>query len=154
MKSCRPFLGLDGCHMENYYKGVLLVASTMDSDNQIFSVAFGMVESESIASWLWFSKPSTSNFHLQWTHHHKRSFNEVFPKMQALEFTFYLSKNNHGRGLDHYFNMATTTFYSNVKEQYLERLRIVSPRAYEWLDERSDLTWSREDYKIACKDRL
>ncbi|XP_043687409.1 uncharacterized protein LOC122638616 [Telopea speciosissima] len=53
-KGCRPFIGLDGCHLKGLYGGVLVSAISVDGNNGIFPVAYGVVESEGNDSWLFF----------------------------------------------------------------------------------------------------
>ncbi|KAG5544464.1 hypothetical protein RHGRI_017027 [Rhododendron griersonianum] len=49
--SCRPFIGLDGCHLKGPFGGVLLAAVALDGNNGLYPVAFGLVESECKESW-------------------------------------------------------------------------------------------------------
>ncbi|CAH9090814.1 unnamed protein product [Cuscuta epithymum] len=58
---CRPILILDGSFLKAYYKGTLLTACAQDANDHIVPLAFGVCDSESKASWLWFlSKVSES----------------------------------------------------------------------------------------------
>ncbi|KAL4346419.1 hypothetical protein GQ457_17G005010 [Hibiscus cannabinus] len=43
---CRPFIGIDGCFLKSVSKGVLLVAVGRDGNNQMFPVAWAIVEGE------------------------------------------------------------------------------------------------------------
>lgn len=51
---CRPFIGLDGCHLKTQYGGILLCAVARDPNDQYFPLAFAVVESECKESWRWF----------------------------------------------------------------------------------------------------
>ncbi|KAL6853428.1 hypothetical protein ACP4OV_019457 [Aristida adscensionis] len=51
---CRPLLCVDGTFLTGKYKGQILTAIGVDTDNQILPVAFAFVESENRESWLWF----------------------------------------------------------------------------------------------------
>lgn len=51
---CRPFIGLDGCFLKGCCKGVLLAAIGIDASNNIFSIAYSVVEKEIISIWTWF----------------------------------------------------------------------------------------------------
>ncbi|XP_042515321.1 uncharacterized protein LOC122089686 [Macadamia integrifolia] len=51
---CRPFIGLDECHLKGRYGGVLLSAISVDGNNGIYPVAFGIVEVENKDSWVFF----------------------------------------------------------------------------------------------------
>lgn len=54
MAGCRPFIGVDGCHLKGKYGGVLLSAIATDANFGIFPLAFAIVESENADSWTWF----------------------------------------------------------------------------------------------------
>ncbi|XP_045810794.1 uncharacterized protein LOC123905210 [Trifolium pratense] len=51
---CRPFVGVDGCHLKTKYGGQLLIAVGRDPNDQYFPLAFGVVETETKESWRWF----------------------------------------------------------------------------------------------------
>jgi len=52
--ACRPFIGVDGCHLKNKYGGQLLIAVGRDPNDQYLSIAFAVVETESKETWRWF----------------------------------------------------------------------------------------------------
>ncbi|XP_017416399.2 uncharacterized protein LOC108327178 [Vigna angularis] len=52
--SCRPFIGVDGCHLKTSYGGQLLVAVGRDPNDQYFPLAFAVVEIECKDTWMWF----------------------------------------------------------------------------------------------------
>lgn len=41
---CRPFLGIDGCHLKGSLEGVLLAAISFDGNNGLFLVPIFIVE--------------------------------------------------------------------------------------------------------------
>ena len=51
---CRPFIGLDGCHIKHRFGGQILFAIAKDANDNIFSVAMAIVEQETRESWIWF----------------------------------------------------------------------------------------------------
>ena len=51
---CRPIIGIDGAHLSGYYKWVMLTAVAIDRNNEIFVLAYGIVDTESIDSWTYF----------------------------------------------------------------------------------------------------
>ena len=53
---CRPVIGLDGCFLKTETKGQLLSAVGRDGNNQMFPIAWAVVEGESQDSWTWFIK--------------------------------------------------------------------------------------------------
>ncbi|XP_057452787.1 uncharacterized protein LOC130744635 [Lotus japonicus] len=53
-RHCRPLIGLDGCFLKGVYGGQLLTAVGKDGNNQMFPIAFAVVEAETRDSWEWF----------------------------------------------------------------------------------------------------
>lgn len=56
LASCRRIIGLDGCFLKGLMKGQLLVAVGRDGNNQMFPIAWAIVEKETTESWSWFLK--------------------------------------------------------------------------------------------------
>ena len=50
--SCKPFIGLDGCHLKGRFGGQLLFAIIKDGNYNIFSVAMAVVEQENKDNWI------------------------------------------------------------------------------------------------------
>jgi hypothetical protein len=51
LKGCRPYIGLDACHLKGKWKGVVAAATAMDGNNWMFPVAFAVMEGENEDSW-------------------------------------------------------------------------------------------------------
>ncbi|XP_057522472.1 uncharacterized protein LOC130802471 [Amaranthus tricolor] len=51
---CRPIIGVDGAHLKGEFPGVLLTAVGKDGNNNIFPVAWAVVETENVETWTWF----------------------------------------------------------------------------------------------------
>ncbi|KAD7479804.1 hypothetical protein E3N88_02940 [Mikania micrantha] len=54
LDGCRPYISLDACHLKGKFNGVLVAATSVDGNNSIFPVAYGVLESENKNSWIWF----------------------------------------------------------------------------------------------------
>ncbi|KAL5783694.1 hypothetical protein ACOSP7_008723 [Xanthoceras sorbifolium] len=54
LAGCRPFVGLDGCHLKGPFKGVLLSAVALDANSGLYPLAVGICEAENYSSWKWF----------------------------------------------------------------------------------------------------
>lgn len=54
INACRPFIGLDGCHLKNKYGGIILIVVGRDPNDQYLPLAFAVVETESKDTWDWF----------------------------------------------------------------------------------------------------
>ncbi|XP_062081024.1 uncharacterized protein LOC133785825 [Humulus lupulus] len=50
----RKIIGIDAAWIKTKHKGVLLVATTQDSEYHTYLIAWGLVDSENNASWTWF----------------------------------------------------------------------------------------------------
>ena len=51
--TCRPVIRLDGCFLEEY-GGQLLSGVGKDGNNQMFPIAYAVVEFKNYSSWKWF----------------------------------------------------------------------------------------------------
>ena len=51
---CRKVIGLDGCFFKGACQGELLCAIGRDANNQMYPVAWAIVEQETTQSWEWF----------------------------------------------------------------------------------------------------
>ncbi|XP_057515640.1 uncharacterized protein LOC130797170 [Amaranthus tricolor] len=51
---CRPIIGVDGAHLKGKFPGVLLTAVGKDGNNNIFPIAWAVVETENVETWIWF----------------------------------------------------------------------------------------------------
>ncbi|XP_074298003.1 uncharacterized protein LOC141628802 [Silene latifolia] len=53
-EGCRPIIGIDGCHLKGVFPGMCLVAVGKDGNNNIYPVAWAVVEVENTEAWRWF----------------------------------------------------------------------------------------------------
>ncbi|KAL7591506.1 hypothetical protein Lser_V15G32242 [Lactuca serriola] len=51
---CRKVIIMDGAHLKGKYKGTILHAVTMDGNNQILPIGYGIFPKETTDSWTWF----------------------------------------------------------------------------------------------------
>ncbi|MQL82382.1 hypothetical protein Taro_014838, partial [Colocasia esculenta] len=52
---CRPMLFLDGTHIKQHrVQGVILAASALNGNNELFTVAYSIADSEIYDNWVWF----------------------------------------------------------------------------------------------------
>ncbi|XP_077247615.1 uncharacterized protein LOC143887412 [Tasmannia lanceolata] len=54
LAGCRPFIGLDGCHLKGPWGGQILSAVGKDANDHMFPIAYAIVEAELKESWTWF----------------------------------------------------------------------------------------------------
>lgn len=53
-KHCQTIICFDGTFLTGKYKDTLLIVVSQDSENQIFPIAFAIVEKENKENWVWF----------------------------------------------------------------------------------------------------
>ena len=58
---CKPFIGLDGCHLKGRFGRQLLSATAKDGNENIFPVAMVVVEQQNKDSWTWFLEQFTDD---------------------------------------------------------------------------------------------
>ena len=51
---CRPVISIDGTHLYGKFKGKMLIATGIDAENEIFPLAYAIVDEKTTASWSWF----------------------------------------------------------------------------------------------------
>lgn len=54
LEACRPLVFLDSMPLKSKYQGTLLAATSMDGDDEVFPLAFAVVDAESDDNWEWF----------------------------------------------------------------------------------------------------
>ena len=52
--ACRPFIGVDACHLKGHYGEQLITAVATDPNDQLFPLAFAVVEAETKDLWTWY----------------------------------------------------------------------------------------------------
>ncbi|KAL0008520.1 hypothetical protein SO802_010022 [Lithocarpus litseifolius] len=56
LAACKPFIGVDGCHLKGEYPGQILTAVGKDGNIGVYPIAFVVVEAETKDLWTWFMK--------------------------------------------------------------------------------------------------
>ncbi|KAK3198303.1 hypothetical protein Dsin_021718 [Dipteronia sinensis] len=54
LEGCRPFIGIDGCHLKWPYGGVLLSVVALYANSGLYPLAYCICEGETLLSWSWF----------------------------------------------------------------------------------------------------
>ncbi|TXG69948.1 hypothetical protein EZV62_004883 [Acer yangbiense] len=54
LEGCRPFIGIDGCHLKGPCGGILLSAVALDANSGLFPLDVCICEKETKYSWMWF----------------------------------------------------------------------------------------------------
>lgn len=64
-RGCRRVIGLDGCFLKGQCKGELLTAVGRDGNNQVYPIAWGVVDVENKDNWQWFMELLVDDLGLQ-----------------------------------------------------------------------------------------
>jgi MULE transposase domain/MuDR family transposase len=54
LQGCRPIIGVDACHLKGRTSGQLMVAVGKDGNENMFPIAYAVVEGETKETWAWF----------------------------------------------------------------------------------------------------
>ena len=64
-QGCRRIQGFDGCFLKGPCQGQLLVAVSKDGNNQMYPLAWAVVELENTRSWIWFIETVKNDLELE-----------------------------------------------------------------------------------------
>ncbi|KAI9178238.1 hypothetical protein LWI28_024235 [Acer negundo] len=122
-QGCMPILGLDGCFIKGYHTDQLLTAIGVDPNNQMYPVAYALVESECKETWFWFLKLLAVDLELNNSHGIVWITNKQKGLIYAIGDLFPNS--------EHRFT------------QMMERMRSESETTCKWLANKDPKHWSR-----------
>ncbi|KAH9794012.1 SWIM-type domain-containing protein [Citrus sinensis] len=163
--SCRPYIGLDGCHLKSKYSGVLLAAVGMDANNGMVPLALAVCEIENIETWSWFLEILHSYFDNRLD---QITFCTDRQKglLGAIEITWPIAyhrpcarhiyanfcKEHPGVSLRNLFWRAVSSTNKYDYAIAMEKLKKEKLEAWQWLEtELAGFTWSRHEYDKNCK---
>ncbi|XP_074296575.1 uncharacterized protein LOC141626881 [Silene latifolia] len=168
LKGCRPIIGVDGCHLKGPYPGMCLVAVAKDGNNNIFPVAWGVVEVENASSWQWFLSLLITDLEkvegegLTFMSDRQKglidAFKEVTPKAEIrycvrhiwANFKLQFSGQAYKEG---FWNAAYATTESEFKSE-LEGIKSLSEPAYAYLKGIPPKHWSRHAFTTQSKSSM
>ncbi|MCH96268.1 hypothetical protein A2U01_0017252, partial [Trifolium medium] len=143
--ACRPFIGVDGCHLKSKYGGQLLIAVGRDPNDQYLPVAFAVVESETKETWRWFLTLLLEDIgDSRWTFisDQQKGLIQTFEEMcGGLEHRFCLrhlyanfkKKFGGGTAIRYLMMGAAKATYVQAWEEKMNQMKEVDANAYEWL---------------------
>ena len=68
LEGCRPIIGVDECSLKGPFKGQLLSAVGRDENNNMYPIAFAIVEAEVKDNWVWFLETLVSDLGIHARH--------------------------------------------------------------------------------------
>ena len=120
---------VDGTHLHGKYKGNLMIATAQDANNQIYPLAYAVVDSENDAAWTWFFEqlhnviPSTSSLVFVSDRHKSiaTSIEKVYKSAIHVVCTRHLKENLKtlfkNKGIHSLFTLASES-YTEIEFQY------------------------------------
>ncbi|KAL8115171.1 hypothetical protein AgCh_021848 [Apium graveolens] len=157
LSGCRKVIGLDGCFLKGYVKGELLTAIGRDANNQMFPIAWAVVEVECTYSWVWFIKLLKEDLYLGdgyaytvITYQQKGLKNAIDDYLPAAEHTCCArhihanwKKNHPGNALKNALWRAAKVLTVAEFNLVMDEIRSISPFAYDDLLKTNPKYWSR-----------
>ncbi|CAM0947194.1 unnamed protein product [Alopecurus aequalis] len=170
LNGCRPFIGLDGCFIKLSTGQQILAATGRDGNNNIFPIAFGVVEKEDTASWLWFltqlryciGEASQFGTYTIMSDRQKgliKAIGQVFPNSPSRYCLRHIYANFQkagfrGEELKKYMFGASYSYTRSGFERAMEGLKKDCEIAYNWLIEIPVEAWARHAFDTVCKTDL
>ncbi|KAL8554989.1 hypothetical protein ACS0TY_002973 [Phlomoides rotata] len=162
---CRPIIGVDGCHLKSKYGGVLLTAVGVDGNNNLYPLAYAVVDKENGEIWEWFLSVLKADLNLK---NDEITFMSDKQKglIQAMEAVF--------PGVDHRFcvrhmhnNLKTAGYTGLAYKQAMwkaacsctegefrcrmRELKQLNEGAWEWFNDKPGHQWSKAFFSEKSK---
>nr|XP_048337024.1 uncharacterized protein LOC112493082 [Ziziphus jujuba var. spinosa] len=165
LKGCRPFNGVDGCHLKGQFGGVLLTAIGVDANNSIFPLAFSVCEGENYDTWIWFLNLISEYIGVHETRRIcfmsdrrkglLKATNEVFPNA----FNRYCARHIFANFKSHFPGVKVSNLFwaasrsTNIKDfnVAMEGIKVVDLDAYTWLKDIPVDSWSKHAFGTNVK---
>nr|XP_043638083.1 uncharacterized protein LOC122609088 [Erigeron canadensis] len=163
LAGCRPYIGLDACHLKGKYNGVLAAATGIDGNNSIFPVAYSVLESENTASWTWFLEslkraigtPDGLVISSDMQKGLEVAIMHVYPNVEHRECIRHLYSNfkKHFRGDFFYSNLwgAVLTYHSSEHDRFMKQIAGLRENAITYLTQNHNKIWSRSKFGTISK---
>ncbi|XP_019233881.1 PREDICTED: uncharacterized protein LOC109214420 [Nicotiana attenuata] len=151
----RPLIAVDGTFLKNKYRGVLLVAVTKDANNQIFPIAFGVVDSENNESYEWYFRELRKAIGIRkdlifLSDRHKAIANgiaKVFPECYHGICIYHLEKNLKQRRVRNtilkLFQSAAGVYLQSEFDDFMSQIAAVDKKTFNYLMEEPPGRWAR-----------
>ncbi|KAJ9552716.1 hypothetical protein OSB04_016761 [Centaurea solstitialis] len=163
LHGCRPYIGLDACHLKGRFNGVLAAATSIDGNNGMFSVAYGVLESENTKSWTWFLEslkkaigtPHGLVISSDMQKGLEVAITQVYPNVEHRECMRHLYSNfkKHFRGDFFMLKLwgAANTYNVSKHDRLLNEIASVRGEAIAYLNENHKKIWSRSKFGTEVK---
>ncbi|GKB68322.1 splicing factor [Tanacetum coccineum] len=162
LAGCRKVIGLDGCFLKHTCRRELLVAMGRDANNQMYLIAWAVFKVENNENWCCLIQ---EDLQLQTRERltiisdsHKgllEGVNELLPNAEHRKCTRHLfanyKKKFSGVQFQCLFWNATSTTDEQLYYSKMEELKIISPKAYQYLCDGNPNSWCRAFFRQESK---
>ncbi|XP_011093261.1 uncharacterized protein LOC105173270 [Sesamum indicum] len=158
---CRPVICVDGCHLKGPHKGILLTTVGVDPNNNLYPIAYLVIQRESTNTWEWFLTVLKHDVCIQRDSEYTfmsnkqkgliQAFQSVFPNTAHRFCVRHLHNNfkNVGfRALAYKNAMWKAVRASTVRDFKLrmEEIKKLDEKAFDWLKEKPPSEWSKSHF--------
>ncbi|KAL0358062.1 UNVERIFIED_CONTAM: hypothetical protein Scaly_1491900 [Sesamum calycinum] len=167
---CRPIVGIDGCHLKEPHGGILLTAIGVDPNNNLFPIAYAVVDKECRETWEWFLIILKHDLNIVRAYEYTFMSDKQKGLMQAFEEVFrgsdhrYCVRHLHNnfklvgfRGLafkNVLWNAARACTVNDWKMR-MQEIKKLSEAAHDWFNDKPATQWSRSHFnEISTCDML
>ncbi|XP_074338078.1 uncharacterized protein LOC141675268 [Apium graveolens] len=162
---CRPVIGFDGCFLKTICGGQLLSAVGRDGNNQMYPIAYGVVESENTESWKWFTELLSEDLSLGDGFGYTiisdqqkgldNALKELLPRVEHRYCARHLYSNFRKRfsslALKRAFWNACMSPYPAAHARAMKELQRLSKPAHEHLHKLDPKVWTKSHFSTFCK---
>ncbi|XP_019237339.1 PREDICTED: uncharacterized protein LOC109217534 [Nicotiana attenuata] len=164
---CRKIVGVDGCWLKGpMYGNQLLTAVGLDANNNIFPIAYVVVERETTETWAWFLNHLVSDLEIDyqesWTFMSDKqkglieAFNEALPYVGHRFCVRRLHNNFKGAGfigesLKHALWTAAKATTVKLFDICMEKMYELDAEAATWLNENAPSEWTKSHFSSGAK---
>ncbi|XP_062104408.1 uncharacterized protein LOC133815608 [Humulus lupulus] len=162
---CRPLIGLDGCFLKGYCKGLLLAAVGIDATNSMYPIAYAVCEKENTNNWSWFlellkedldiDRPSQFAMMSDRQKGLENAIASVFEGAEVRNCVRHLhsnfKKDHPGLLLKQQLWAAAKATTIPEFQKRMRELRETSENAYNWLALKTPSEWSRSHFSEMVK---
>jgi hypothetical protein len=161
LDGCQPYLAVDATALNGRFRGQLVAATAINAHNWLFSVAYGVLETESIESWTWFLQnlrqvigfPNGLVIHTDACKGLKTVVDQVFPGVKHRECMRHLATNFRklfkGKLDENLWPSALT--YNLKKHNYHLSQMYTKAKVKEYPEKDHPKLWARSKFNEICK---
>jgi len=163
LMGCRPYIGIDACHLKSKWPGVLASATTIDANNWMFPVAFAVMEGESEDSWEWFLSALHKAIGMPYglvissdiQKGLQNAIEKVYPLAEHRECMRHLFSNFKKKFQGDIFKFglwgAARTYSVTRFDTFINEIEKYCPTAIQYLNKEHNKLWSRSKFGTIAK---